>query len=68
MAFLIRKRKKYILENYNQLETICKGCANLTYFNIEEVPCSEYNCIYLYAKKYAKDNLSLIYPMLNKYE
>ncbi|EAR97516.2 DNA polymerase type-B family protein (macronuclear) [Tetrahymena thermophila SB210] len=67
LSYLLSHKQQIIHSQYQEIERKCKNCSSLENKEIEEVPCVEYNCPYLYAKKYSKDNLDYLSKIISKY-
>ncbi|KAL4478783.1 hypothetical protein ABPG73_001998 [Tetrahymena malaccensis] len=67
LSYLLSHKQQIIYSQYQEIERKCKNCSSLENKEIEEVPCVEYNCPYLYVKKYSKDNLHYLSKIISKY-
>ena len=63
---LAESKIKFLDREYNNLEKICKGCANFNLSGIIEMPCEFLDCNVFYSKMVAKDKLAQIKPSLQK--
>ncbi|KRX00969.1 Ribonuclease H-like domain [Pseudocohnilembus persalinus] len=65
--YLLQKKIQNIYKTKEDLEKICKNCASMENYEIEEVPCEEYNCDFLYLKHRQKEIVINVLPLLKKF-